>query len=136
MPHCDQHPSRLNACLAVIATAVCLSSLGCASWRVNSTDLSAEVAKPLDSRLAMGRLCERHHEDEKARTIYEGVLKSEPENPTALHRLAILSSENGKYDEAQDFFARAIAADPKSAEVHNDLGYSYFLQDRLQEAEA
>ena len=112
-----------------------LLSGGCASLNLKNPSFSNFVEKPLESRLAFGRLCERRNEDDKARRIYEGILSSDAENPTALHRLAVMATKQGQFAQAASFFQRALVAQTPSAELINDYGYFYYLQDQLPEAE-
>lgn len=108
---------------------------GCSSLDLTNSGTSSFDSKPVDNRLAMGRLCESQNEGDQARKAYESVLRTEPKNATALHRLAVMASKSGQYSQAQEFFDRALAIEPNSAELANDMGYNYFLQDRLPEAE-
>lgn len=48
-----------------------------------------------------------------ARSAYEQVLTSEPRNSDALHGLAAVALREGRTDSAQNYYLRALEADPK-----------------------
>ncbi|MDK9724888.1 MAG: tetratricopeptide repeat protein [Sterolibacteriaceae bacterium MAG5] len=54
-------------------------------------------------------------ETEAARMDYAAVLKTEPRNPDALHGMAAIALRQGRHDLAEDFYQRAVEADPKNA---------------------
>ncbi len=50
-----------------------------------------------------------------SRREYEQVLRTEPKNSDALHGLAAISLRQGQPDAAEDYYLRALEADPKDA---------------------
>lgn len=128
----------VSSVIALILLGGALPIAGCAPIHLGdaSSLLSSTPEKPVESRLAFARLCERKNEDQKARDIYEAILVNDLHNREALHRLAVLATREGKYAEAQSAFDRAVAAGPVTPELANDLGYFHFLQDQLPQAEA
>ena len=50
-----------------------------------------------------------------AKTAYEQSLKNDPKNADALHGLATIHLRQGRPDLAQDYYLRALEADPKDA---------------------
>lgn len=48
-----------------------------------------------------------------ARSAYEQVLKAEPRNSDALHGLAAIALREGRQDSAENYYLRALDADPK-----------------------
>ncbi len=58
----------------------------------------------------------------EAENIYQQILQSEPNHPTALHLLGAIAHQVGKNDTAVDLIARALALNPDLAEAHYNLG--------------
>jgi predicted O-linked N-acetylglucosamine transferase (SPINDLY family) len=54
----------------------------------------------------------RAGEYERAEQLYRAILRADPSNYEALHRLAFLNGQCGRWEEAQQFMARAIALNP------------------------
>jgi protein O-GlcNAc transferase len=59
---------------------------------------------------------------DKARPLYEQVLKLAPHEPRALHGLGVLCNDSGEPARAVELLRAAIAARPDSAVYHNNLG--------------
>ena len=57
----------------------------------------------------------------KARTAFEKALKINPYNPYALNQLAILNREDGKFEEAEQLYMRALSAYPDYKNAHLNL---------------
>lgn len=56
-----------------------------------------------------------------AKAAYEKSLKNDPKNADALHGLAAIQLRQGKPDLAQDYYLRALEADPKDALAQANL---------------
>jgi Flp pilus assembly protein TadD len=113
---------------------------GCASMNQQRSSIMPQwiAGSPnLDSKLAYGRLCERHGQTKQAQDIYQMLAntRNAPIKQSALHRLAVMSAKRGDYAEASERFAQATKVQSPSAELLNDMGYNYFLMDNLSEAE-
>lgn len=54
-------------------------------------------------------------ETEAARMDYAAVLRTEPRNPDALHGMAAIALQQGRHDDAEELYLRAVEADPKNA---------------------
>jgi len=70
-------------------------------------------------------LAVQHHtagELSKAESIYQQILKSDPNHPVALHLLGMVANQSGKNDIAVDFIKKALALRPDYVEAHNNLG--------------
>ena len=63
----------------------------------------------------------------EAENIYQQILQSEPNHPTALHLLGVIAHQVGKNDTAVDLIARALALNPDYPEAQNNIGNA--LQD-------
>ena len=74
-----------------------------------------------------GRLAE-------AEGIYRHILKSEPDQPVAMHYLGVAAHQTGKNEEAIELILRALSVKPDYPEAHNNLGNIYKETDRFAEA--
>ena len=52
------------------------------------------------------------------------------------HRLAIIADQQGRHHEAETLYVKSLKINPLNADALNDLGYCYYLQERVAEAEA
>jgi tetratricopeptide (TPR) repeat protein len=120
---------------AVVLSAAILLASGCAALDTGKMSAALQSSAPVESKLAFARLCERHGELDQAQTVYDGVLKQDPSNPQANHRLGIVKARQGDYQEAERLLTKAVELGEPDAELLSDLGYTYYLQDRLDEAE-
>ena len=57
-----------------------------------------------------------------AESIYQQVLKAEPNQPVALHLLGVIAHQVGKNDIAVDLIGKALTIKTDYAEAHNSLG--------------
>jgi Flp pilus assembly protein TadD len=88
------------------------------------------------SQLAFARLSERRGQTDQAAAIYQGLIKKFPQDPAAFHRMGIIYVQQGKFAEAEEHFRTAKTLAPPTAELLSDIGYTYYLLQRLPEAEA
>jgi tetratricopeptide (TPR) repeat protein len=80
------------------------------------------------------RLIQRGELD-KAKSIIDDQLKSDPSNVEALNLLGIVAANQKNYAEAEDAFQRALRLEPGSKTTHNNLGNLYVAQQKLDLAE-
>jgi protein O-GlcNAc transferase len=73
------------------------------------------------------------HLDDAA-DVYREVLKDQPDQPDALHLLGMIHNIRGEYEEAVRLIEKAIAAHPKSAQFHFNLGAALANLGRLDKA--
>ncbi|MFN0020144.1 MAG: tetratricopeptide repeat protein [Pirellulaceae bacterium] len=101
-----------------------------ASSKQSSKDeaISAEISR--------GKLMEASGKPDKARKVYEGVLKQNRDNPAAAHALGVLLDKQGKHADAEQCFLAALQQQPRNPELLNDLGFCYMQQGRLDSAES
>jgi len=71
---------------------------------------------------------------EKARVIYQKILKKNPEDVDALHFYGILNFHQGKTDKAIELIKRSLKHKPDYPDAYNNLGNIYLRLDRLDEA--
>ena len=57
-----------------------------------------------------------------ARSLYEEVLKQDPKQAHAYHALGVIASQEGRRDEALQWFRQALALRPDEAVFHHNLG--------------
>jgi Tfp pilus assembly protein PilF len=87
-----------------------------------------------------GRNVSRAEELERAASLIAGdrlaeaeqqlnqVLKVAPQEPTALNLLGAIRAKQGKLDEAESLFARAVRSDSQLVGAHMNLAYLYLLK--------
>jgi tetratricopeptide (TPR) repeat protein len=110
---------------AIIAALVCLL-LGAAGGRAqqrgrSSSSTRAEGLERAASLIAGERLAE-------AEQLLNQVLKAAPEEATALNLLGAIRAKQGKLDEAETLFTRAVRRDAQLAGAHMNLAYLYLLK--------
>lgn len=84
-------------------------------------------------------LAVRHHNAgdlPAAEKLYRQILKSDPDQPVALHLLGVIAMQVGRHDVAEETIKKAIAIKPDYAEAHNNLGAALKGQRRLADAVA
>ena len=70
-----------------------------------------------------------------AARAYEEVLRGDPANASAHHRLGVIADERGNFAAAETHYRAALRQWPGDADVLNDLGYSYIMQRKYPQAE-
>jgi len=65
---------------------------------------------------------------------FREVLKVDPDNGQAFHGMAIIADLSQDWSMAEYNYKRALSARQQDANLLNDLGYSYLLQERYHEA--
>jgi predicted TPR repeat methyltransferase len=73
---------------------------------------------------------------QEAREAYLAVLKTDPDNPDALHLLGVLHGQFGSDELAAQLIGRAIEINPSEAMFHNNLGNVYLNLRLAEDAEA
>jgi len=90
----------------------------------------------MKSAALMNQAMQLHQQGQlqKARALYERVLKVEPTNVQALHLLGVVAAQTGHHQWAVDLISRAIARHPGDATFHNNRGNSLIELGRIEEA--
>jgi len=81
----------------------------------------------------------RHHaagDLRAAEGIYQQVLRTDPNQPVALHLLGLIAHQVGKNDVAADLMSKALAVKPDYAEAYCNLGLVLQALGRLDDAVA
>ena len=84
-------------------------------------------------------LAVRHHNAgrlARAESIYQQILRADPDQPDALHLLGLIAHQGGKFDRAVDLFTKALTIKPDFAEAHYTLGNAFQGLGRLEDAAA
>ena len=72
---------------------------------------------------------------EAARKQFEAVIKKQPTNSAAHHRLAVTADLLNNFPLADIHYKTALQLEPDNADIWGDYGYSFLLQRRYDEAE-
>ena len=122
----------------LLLAALCmLTGCGVMKQGVLSGKSSKEALKnSLAMELANGRNLERAGKWEKAREVYEKLIKEYPGEAGPYHRLGVVADQQKRHTEAQRLLSEAIRLAPQDAEMFNDLGYCFYLQGKLPKAES
>jgi Tfp pilus assembly protein PilF len=116
---------------------VLVAPIGCASFpKPSMPSFSRMSSETTDRMLSMARLMERHGKYEEALRIYEKILERQPKQAIASHRLGVLAVRRGEHAMALEYFERARGKEKASADLLNDIGYTQYLTNDLESAEA
>ncbi|MDA0832422.1 MAG: tetratricopeptide repeat protein [Planctomycetota bacterium] len=90
--------------------------------------------KPAGVLLQEGQLALRTGDFDQAEQRFQDVLKSDPLNATAHHRLAVIADQQKDYLTAEKHYLVALQGNPHDANLLSDMGYSYMLQGKNENA--
>jgi Flp pilus assembly protein TadD len=103
---------------------------------------SAASSEPLsfqqkaDMQIVFANGMERQGRLEEARDMYLKAMESDPTRVDAYHRLALIHDQLGEPQTAATYYQQSLELAPENPEILCDHGYSCYLQQRWQEAEA
>jgi tetratricopeptide (TPR) repeat protein len=103
---------------------------------------SAEKIQPDSSGKEMtgfllGAIFERQKKFDQAEEEFRKVLNANPRNTSTLNYYGYMLADRGiRLEEATGLIKRALADDPNNAAYQDSLGWAYFKQDKLDDAEA
>jgi tetratricopeptide (TPR) repeat protein len=104
---------------------------------VSAEQLTPNSAAQQTIGLLRGSLYERQKMYDQAERAFQGVLAVNPRNSAVLNYYGYMLADQGvRLDEALELIGRALAEDPGNASYLDSMGWAYFKQDRLAEAEA
>jgi tetratricopeptide (TPR) repeat protein len=84
----------------------------------------------------LGAIFERQKKFDQAETEFRKVLDVNPRNSSALNYYGYMLADRGmRLDEATSLIKRALVEEPGSAAYKDSLGWAYYKQDKLPEAE-
>jgi tetratricopeptide (TPR) repeat protein len=88
------------------------------------------------SGFLMGAIFERQKKYDQAEGEFRKVLNVNPRNSSTLNYYGYMLADRGiRLEEATDLIKRALADDPNNAAYQDSLGWAYFKQNKLDEAE-
>jgi putative PEP-CTERM system TPR-repeat lipoprotein len=136
--------ARLEAAMAAREPSVDLLTLTARAHVANGDRAKAEelLKRAIEkdpARLAsyslLGELYARENRLGEARTQFEGLLQRNPQSVSALTMVGMILEQQGSTEEAEKFYARALAVDPKAPIAANNLAWIYVASQRkLDEA--
>ena len=89
------------------------------------------------SGFLMGAIFERQKKYDQAEEEFRKVLNANPRNTSTLNYYGYMLADRGiRLEEAIGMIKRALAEDPNNAAYQDSLGWAYFKQDKLDDAEA
>jgi Tfp pilus assembly protein PilF len=143
---CSQLPSRdgmpnlsLPSPKATIAAAENANSASRPRSRRSNSKTSKQASgaasDDIAQALAAGRAQEHAGQLDKARKTYESALAVHPDGGPLLHRSGIVADGQKRHADAEKFFLAALERSPHNSVVLGDLGYCYFLQGKLDDAQ-
>lgn len=84
----------------------------------------------------MGAIFERQKKFDQAEEQFRKVLETNPRNASTLNYYGYMLADRGvRLDEAVEMIKRALAEEPGNAAYEDSLGWAYFKQDKLADAE-
>src|ERR1700674_5882812 len=85
----------------------------------------------------LGAIFERQKKFDQAEGEFRKVLSANPRNASTLNYYGYMLADRGiRLEEATDLIKRALADDPSNAAYQDSLGWAYFKQNKLDDAEA
>ena len=89
----------------------------------------------IEDYLKRGHIAGRQGRIEEAKKFYDLVLRNDPDNLTAHHRLAVIADKQHDFQTAERHYQTALRQQPYDSDLLADIGYSYFLQKRFDDSE-
>lgn len=133
------HHQRLVLQLTVLLAGL-VSAAGCSLLPFGNRSVKEpsliDQRQRVDVQLSLGRTFESQQQWDAARNVYNEILRNDPQQVEAAHRLAIVYSLRGDAESSTEWFERALQTDPKNADILCDLGYSLCRQGNLAGAES
>ena len=84
----------------------------------------------------LGAIFERQKKFDQAEEQFHKVLETNPKSASTLNYYGYMLADRGvRLDEAVDLIKRALVEEPGNAAYQDSLGWAYFKQDKLPEAE-
>jgi tetratricopeptide (TPR) repeat protein len=98
--------------------------------------ISPESSQKEMTGFMLGAIFERQKKFDQAEQQFRKVLDENPRNPSVLNYYGYMLADQGiRLDEATALIKRALEDDPDNAAYQDSLGWAYFKQNKLPEAE-
>ena len=88
-----------------------------------------------DGKMALARLFEKRGQSDRAEHYYHALIEENERDPVPHHRLGVIATKQRRFAEAEEHFQTAMQLAPPTAKLFCDMGYAYYLQDKLTDAE-
>lgn len=93
------------------------------------------AAKPIDPNFTEGRKAIDAKDWAKAIPLFQQVVAKDDRNADAFNWLGFASRNQGNYDQAFAYYARALNVDPRHRGAHEYVGEAYLKVNNLEKAE-
>jgi tetratricopeptide (TPR) repeat protein len=98
--------------------------------------LARQPADKEATTFLLGAIFDRQKKYDQAEQAFQEVIKQNPQNAMALNYYGYMLADRGvRLEEATQLIQRALAEDPGNAAYEDSLGWAYFKQNKLAEAE-
>lgn len=116
-------------CRSLVASWLLLlaAAPGCARLSQALNSALPNRAQQTKTQYSVARLQERQGNLVQAKQKYEEIVRQNPRNVDARHRLAVVHSRLGDLDQADRYFQEALDLAPAHGEVWCDLGYALYM---------
>jgi len=143
---CVSGAARRWAAAVLIGGTSLLADAGCSlipTWddvssatkSVKDTVTGKARQDKLNKTYAEARLLERRKDFAGAESLYRELLKSEPRSRDCYHRLGVIAAQQQKYDDAHNHYKTALECSTPTPDLWSDIGYCFYLQNKMPEAE-
>lgn len=102
--------------------------------RIDSSATAVVATEQVERLLQTGLTAVQNQQLDEATKAYSEVLESDPDNATAHHGLAMVADLSQNWSDAEYHYKQALRVRPRDANLLCDIGYSYVLQNRFDEA--
>lgn len=126
-----QHES--TAVLGAVCMADALEKMKRPQDALNTLDQAYQKTKAAPLLLAMGQICLRMSDPDKAETYFRTALQLNKDNPDALSSMGYLAMRKKKYNEAVDYYERSLRLQPENLTTLNNLAMAYAESGNSQE---
>jgi tetratricopeptide (TPR) repeat protein len=129
---------------AIVAIPLVMVSSGCAMFtgkqsQQTNADLAEATPQGNESYTALRtqvRNLRASDKLSKAREVCRKLIEKYPDRSAGYHQLALVADRQKRYQEAQELYAQALRIEGANSELFNDLGYSYYLNGKMNKAES
>eukprot|EP00913_Durusdinium_trenchii_P008835 g8301.t1 len=90
-----------------------------------------------DTTELMNRAIAAEHDKQldNARALYSQVLRNDPNNTSAHHRLAVIADQRGEFETAETHYRAALRNGATDANLLSDIGFSFLMQKKYRRGE-